>query len=157
MAPEGHLLHKQYDPLDSFTILDGHGPIPKNQLGITPILVYQATIYPQGRMKGIVLKGIDSNQTILELPIEKVKTSEAKFPVIIGKRLAESAKLNKGDEVQIRWRDKNGTDPIIIANFFIYRWVLFLKVICNCFAYWLSIGLHIIISLCNHFLVMLLS
>jgi len=106
---EGHLLHKQYDPLDSFTILDGHGPIPKNQLGITPILVYQATIYPQGRMKGIVLKGIDSNQTILELPIEKVKTSEAKFPVIIGKRLAESAKLNKGDEVQIRWRDKNGT------------------------------------------------
>ena len=24
---EGHLLHKQYDPLDSFTILDGHGPL----------------------------------------------------------------------------------------------------------------------------------
>ena len=60
-------------------------------------------------MKGIVLKGIDSNQTILELPIEKVKKSLAKFPVIIGKRLAESTKLKKGDEVQIRWRDKNGT------------------------------------------------
>jgi ABC-type lipoprotein release transport system permease subunit len=106
---EGHLINKKYDPLDPYTILEGHGPIPENKKGLIPILVHQASIYPQGRMMGIILKGIDSKQQILKLPISKVINSKEEFPVIIGKRLAESAKLNIGDKLQIRWRDKNGT------------------------------------------------
>src|SRR5690606_33593517 len=31
------------------------------------------------------------------------------FPAVVGKRMAESAKLSVGDEVLLRWRDKNGT------------------------------------------------
>ena len=118
---EGHLLHNDYDPLDSYTILDGHGQIPKRSIGMTPVLERQASVYPQGRMIGVVLKGIPSDQKILKLPTKKLNQNNEEFPVIIGKRFAESAKLKKGDRVQIRWRDKNGTydaNTIIIEEIF---------------------------------------
>ena len=118
---EGHLLHNDYDPLDSYTILDGHGEIPKRSIGMTPVLERQASVYPQGRMIGVVLKGIPSDQKILKLPTKKLNQNNEEFPVIIGKRFAESAKLKKGDRVQIRWRDKNGTydaNTIIIEEIF---------------------------------------
>ena len=105
----GHLINEKFDPLDPYTILDGHGKIPKGIIGMTPILDRQASIYPQGRMISVILKGISSGQTILKLPTEIIKESKEEFPVIIGKRLAESSKLKKGDQVQIRWRDSNGT------------------------------------------------
>ena len=57
----------------------------------------------------IVLKGIDIRQSVLKIPTHILKQSKESFPVIIGKRLAESAKLNKGDKVQLRWRDAKGT------------------------------------------------
>ena len=113
---EGHLIYEKYDPLNPYTILNGHSSIPKEQKKLIPILVHQASIYPQGRIMGVILKGIDSKQQILKLPIDKILSSKEKFPVIIGKRLAESANLSKGDKLQIRWRDKNGTyDANIIS------------------------------------------
>ena len=118
---EGHLLHNDYDPLDSYTILDGHGEIPKRSIGMTPVLERQASVYPQGRMIGVVLKGIPADQKILKLPTKKLNQNKDEFPVIIGKRFAVSAKLKKGDRVQIRWRDKNGTydaNTIIIEEIF---------------------------------------
>ena len=72
-------------------------------------------------MIGVVLKGIPSDQKILKLPTKKLNQNKDEFPVIIGKRFAESAKLKKGDRVQIRWRDKNGTydaNTIIIEEIF---------------------------------------
>ncbi|MFZ1703952.1 MAG: FtsX-like permease family protein [Saprospiraceae bacterium] len=106
----GQLLNDAYDPFDPFTIQDGHGVLPSShQDGMVPILLRQATIYPQGRMVSIALKGIDINQKTLKIPTELIKQSNAIMPVIIGKRMAESAKLNIGDEVLLRWRDKNGS------------------------------------------------
>lgn len=105
----GHLRYKDYDPVDSYSILDGHGTIPLNSTGLTPILIHQASIYPQGRMMGIVLKGIPTDQTTITLPTQQLEESTAQFPVLIGKRFAESAKLSVGDNVLIRWRDSNGT------------------------------------------------
>ena len=105
----GHLINEKFDPLDPYTILDGHGKIPQENIGLTPVLERQASIYPQGRMISVVLKGISSEQEILKLPTKVLKESKEEFPVIIGKRLAESAKLNKGDRVQVRWRDSKGT------------------------------------------------
>ena len=118
---EGHLLHNDYDPLDSYTILDGHGEIPQRRIGMTPVLERQASVYPQGRMIGVVLKGIPADQKILKLPTKKLNQNKDEFPVIIGKRFAVSAKLKKGDRVQIRWRDKNGTydaNTIIVEEIF---------------------------------------
>ena len=106
---QGQLLHQDYDPLDPFTIQDSHGDIPASQGTLVPILLRQASIYPQGRMLSITLKGIDPAQTTLALPSARLDTTKAGLPAIIGKRMAESAHLKKGDQVLMRWRDKNGT------------------------------------------------
>ena len=49
----GQLRHKDYDPYDPYTILDSHAPIPENRPDLTPILIHQASIYPEGRMMNI--------------------------------------------------------------------------------------------------------
>jgi ABC-type lipoprotein release transport system permease subunit len=106
----GHLLNKDYDPFDPFTLLDGHGVIPESQTeNLIPVLIRQATIYPQGRMLSVQLKGIEADQNILKLPTQMLLESSANIPVIIGKRMAETSKLKEGDNVLMRWRDKNGT------------------------------------------------
>lgn len=106
----GHLINNEYDPYDPFTIQDGHGKLTAEQSeNLNPILIRQASIYPEGRMLAIALKGIEVEQQVLEIPTKQLKNSEANFPVIIGERMAETAKLKKGDEVLLRWRDKNGT------------------------------------------------
>ena len=61
---EGHLIYEKYDPLDPYTILEGHSKIPLNLNGLIPILDHQAFIYPQGRMMSVVLKGIDNRQSV---------------------------------------------------------------------------------------------
>ena len=105
----GQLRHKDYDPFDPYTILDSHAPIPEDRPDLTPILIHQASIYPEGRMMNIVLKGIDAGQQTLLLPTSSLSAKENQYPVIIGKRFAASSKLNLGDEVLLRWRDVNGT------------------------------------------------
>ncbi len=105
----GQLRHKDYDPFDPYTILDSHAPIPEDRPDLTPILIHQASIYPEGRMMNIVLKGIAADQQTLLLPTSSLSAKENQYPVIIGKRFAASSKLNVGDEVLMRWRDVNGT------------------------------------------------
>ena len=104
-----------YDRYDPLTFQDAHLPVSDeimevvNQKKLVPVLVVQATAYPQGRMKGVILKGIDPEQTILNLPTSEMIPSGDSDYAIIGKRMAESAKLKTGDKLLIRWRDKNGT------------------------------------------------
>jgi putative ABC transport system permease protein len=108
-AGQGHLLNENYDPYDPFSLLDGHGEIPANAENLAPILIRQASIYPDGRMISLALKGIATDQQAVELPTPALAESEAALPAIIGKRMAQSTKLEVGDEVLLRWRDKNGT------------------------------------------------
>lgn len=106
----GNLVNGRYDPYDPFSLQDGHGVLPdKLKKNLTPILIQQATIYPQGRMLPVQLKGIDVNQKVIKLPTRILKNSSAEFPVIIGTAMAASANLKVGDDVLLRWRDKNGT------------------------------------------------
>ncbi|MDD2633937.1 MAG: FtsX-like permease family protein [Bacteroidales bacterium] len=106
----GHLINEDYDQYDAFSIQDGHGVLAESkQENLTPILIQQGNIYPNGRMMSIRIKGIDSNQDVLRLPTQLLKDSKAEIPVIIGKRMSESAKVKIGDEFLLRWRDKNGT------------------------------------------------
>ncbi len=111
----GQYWHHSYDPYDPFTLLDSHGPLSPemekdiNAGTLTPILITQATIYPQGRMISILLKGIEPNQKILKIPSEKLAGNSYEIPVMIGTRMAEATRLNIGDLVTIRWRDANET------------------------------------------------
>jgi putative ABC transport system permease protein len=117
----------EYDPYDPYTIQDAHAAMSGDILqevknkNLVPVLIAQATAYPQGRMQGVILKGIDPDQTLLKLPTSTLKPSDEFDYAIIGKRMAESAKLKVGDMLLIRWRDKNGTfdaHEIKIASIF---------------------------------------
>lgn len=106
----GQFLEENYDPFDPFTLQDGHAAFHANESqDLIPILIRQATIYPDGRMLSVSLKGIQAQQEVLDLPTSALLESDAFIPAIIGKRMAESANLEEGDEVLLRWRDKNGT------------------------------------------------
>ena len=123
----GQLWHEGYDRYDPFTIQDSHGPI-KGKIremvegrDLAPLLITQATAYPSGRMVNIMLKGIAEDQRILAMPTALLASSKSDIPALIGKRMAKSIKIKKGDNLLIRWRDKNGTfdaREITIAGIF---------------------------------------
>lgn len=111
----GEYWHLQYDPFDPYCLQDAHKMLTDSLKkclvsgNLTPVLVTQATIYPEGRMENVLLKGIDPDQRILSLPVAQLKDTAGIVPVIIGSRMAESSGLKKGDITTLRWRDKNGT------------------------------------------------
>ncbi len=112
---DGQYWHPEYDRFDPYSIKDAHETMSDEILAevkrknLAPVLFVQATAFPQGRMEGVLLKGVDPEQNILKLPVDKLKPSDDYDYAIIGKRMAESAKLKTGDKLLIRWRDKNGT------------------------------------------------
>ncbi len=117
---QGHVLHPDYDPFDPFTILDGHGKI-ENTDGLEPILIRQASIYPDGRSISVALKGISTEQKNLEIPTERFAGIDSSIPLLIGDGMAESLHLEENDTMLLRWRDKNGTfdaaDATIVGVF----------------------------------------
>nr|MDA3905639.1 FtsX-like permease family protein [Bacteroidales bacterium] len=111
----GQFWHPDYDKYDHFTIADSYGAISNDiqnlikEDKLTPVLIRQVTIYPQGRLQGALLKGVDPNQQVLKLPTADIRNSQNKFAAIIGSAMADATKLKSGDHVLMRWRDKNGT------------------------------------------------
>ena len=111
----GQYWQANYDPYDPFTLNDSHAAVPsevKNDIDrglVTPILISQASIYPEGRIQSALLKGIDPSQKILELPAAKLDVKMEEIPAIIGTAMAKSTNLKEGDYVTVRWRDANGT------------------------------------------------
>lgn len=110
----GQYWQQNYDPYDPFTLEDSHAPIPaelQSQIeagDAVPILLTPASIYPQGRMRNIVLKGIDPKQNLLKIPTEYLEENSDELSAIIGRRTAKSTDLKEGDYVTLRWRDANG-------------------------------------------------
>lgn len=123
----GQIWHPAYDPFDQYCLQDAHGPVTgalaqmRAEGKITPILISQGAIFPHGRIQNVLLKGIDPDQKILQIPAFALKTTENSLPALIGKRMASYCKLHKGDRVTLRWRDKNGAfdaREILIADVF---------------------------------------
>lgn len=112
---KGQFWHHQYDPYDAFTITDSHAHIPAvfnpeiENKTMVPILIAQGTIYPEGRMQPVMIKGIPFNQTLLKIPSQKLDTLTDAIPAIIGTNMARSSHLKKGQRVILRWRDSKGT------------------------------------------------
>jgi ABC-type lipoprotein release transport system permease subunit len=111
----GHYWQNEYDPYDALTLDDAHGKIPTELQKIitenkaTPILIRQATIYPNGRFQNALLKGIAPEQTVLSIPSTVLKTDEETIPALIGSRMSKTTGLKIGHYVTVRWRDANGT------------------------------------------------
>lgn len=107
---QGQLINSAYDALDPFTIMDGHGDISAVMSDdLTPILIQQASIYPENRVMNVLMKGIDPNQTILEIPTELLDTTTEELPMLIGSSMSRTTGLKKGDKTLMQWRDVNGT------------------------------------------------
>jgi len=111
----GQLWQKAYDPYDPLSIEDAHAAVPASLQGLVesktaaPILIRQATIYPRGRFRSILLKGIDPSQRVLSLPTGVLNAPGEPVPALIGTRMAKSAGLTKGDVLAVQWRDVHGT------------------------------------------------
>ena len=111
----GQYWHQSYDPYDPLTLEDAHGTIPPQLQSLvaaqtaTPMLIRRGTIYPQGRFRSILLKGIDPDQGILSIPSGLLKDSSGGIPAIVGSRMAKSIDAHKGDLVTVQWRDIHGT------------------------------------------------
>jgi putative ABC transport system permease protein len=123
----GQYWHEQYDPFDPFTLNESHALVPeelKEEIAkgnVEPSLIVSGTIYPQGRMQSISIKGVNPNQTIFMLPTNKLDTITDAVPAIIGSVTSRNLKLGVGDFVTIRWRNASGmfdaTDVVITAIF----------------------------------------
>ncbi len=118
----GHFWQETYDPFDSFSLQDAHSPVPPALLSwiekgrATPILMQPATIYPDGRLLPVLLRGIDPDQTILDLPTRFLEVKDETLPVLIGQRMAKVTGLSTGDKVTLRWRDANGAFDALDAH-----------------------------------------
>lgn len=112
---DGVFWHENYDPYDPFTLAESHGEITgvfkeaANEGTVVPVLISEATIYPEGRIQSILLKGIQPEQKILKLPSHLLNSNGNEIPAIIGKRMAKNNHLKEGDIMLVRWRDANGT------------------------------------------------
>ncbi len=114
---EGAYWHPNYDPFDPITFKNAHDKTPESLKDIVQkndaveILVSQGTIYTDGRVLPIIMKGIDPNQDILDIPSNHLNDNglDDTYPVLIGSRMANYSNLSVGDTFDIMWRDKHGT------------------------------------------------
>ena len=112
----GAYWHPEYDPLDPFSYEDSHG-IPPDDINdlidnntAFSVLVSQASIYPNGRMMPVMMKGSAPEQSIINLPTQSLlKDTDGLIPVLIGRGMANYTQLKVGDSFAIRWLDANRT------------------------------------------------
>ena len=112
----GAYWHPEYDPMDPMTFEDAHSIIPRDikllvdQKKAVPVLVSQASIYPNGRIMPVIMKGISSEQNIVNMPTDALSGhEEIAIPVLIGKGMASDTKLEVGDAFTMRWLDADRT------------------------------------------------
>ncbi|MBU2513094.1 FtsX-like permease family protein [bacterium] len=125
----GQYWHKNYDPFDPLTLQDSHAEIPNplkdavQKREAVPVLMISGSVYPRGRVLPAILKGIPANQTILQLPFDKLSTQspEGTIAAMVGKRMARQTQLAEGDIITVQWRNSKGAfnaiDLIIVHIF----------------------------------------
>jgi ABC-type lipoprotein release transport system permease subunit len=110
----GQYWQEKYDPYDPLTLEDAHAPLPPALQRLvaegkaTAVLVLQGSIYPRGRMRSILLKGIDPGQKVLSFPTAALEAPGTDLPALVGARFAKSVGLARGDLLTLRWREPGG-------------------------------------------------
>ena len=112
----GTYWHPEYDSMDPRTFEDSHSTIPTkikkliNQKQAFAVLVSQASIYPNGRIMPVIMKGVTPDQNIVVMPTNVLtEHSNITIPVLIGNGMAKNANLEVGDSFTIRWLDADRT------------------------------------------------
>jgi len=121
----GQYWHPAYDPYDPLSLENAHGMPPADvrelveQGRAIPILIASGTMYPEGRLRPVLLKGIPPDQELLVLPtraLDQGGQDVEEIPLLLGTRMAESTGLGIGDLVTLQWRDVNGTIDALDAQ-----------------------------------------
>lgn len=121
----GHFEHPAYDAYDPLTLADAHGAVPPALAALAatgkaaPVLVIQGTIYPQGRLITVQVKGVEPAQSVVNIPTSFLSSAAGSdIPALIGERMARLSGLKPGDRVTLQWRDARGTfdarDAVIV-------------------------------------------
>ncbi len=107
----GQYWQQKFDPYDPFSYEDSRMKIPQaiKDEDTVEFLASQGVIYPQGRMKNIIFKGVEAEQELLELPTQKLKHEKGKYKMMLGHRTAGKLKVKTGDKLMLRWRDTKGS------------------------------------------------
>tara|TARA_B100001989_G_scaffold253236_1_gene239095 strand:- start:2052 stop:3221 length:1170 start_codon:yes stop_codon:yes gene_type:complete len=112
----GAFWHPNYDPYDPITFEDSHSITPSILTDLVKsnealeVLVSQASIYPDGRVVPVIMKGITLEQEILNIPTKEILKYEGEnIPILIGRGMSKYTKLSIGDTFIIRWMDDNRT------------------------------------------------
>ena len=113
----GHYRSPDFDILtptewedNTFKVPDALKPLSSSQKA--EVLVQQGQLYPNRRLYPVQLRGIDIDQTLLDLPLAGMKSYPAivedVIPAVLGIKMAKKAHLKKGDTVVLKWRDRFG-------------------------------------------------
>ena len=111
----GQYWHAAYDPYDPLTLRDAHGRLTPGLVALvergeaTPVLILQGSLYVRGRVRPVLIKGIDPGQTLLRFPSSLMTAPAGMIPALSGARMGKNAGMAKGDEVTLQWRDARGT------------------------------------------------
>ncbi|MFC2061192.1 ABC transporter permease [Elusimicrobiota bacterium] len=121
-AGAGQYWQEDYDPFDPIALDESNAEI-KGYLDdliksskAFPQLIVPGTIYPQGRMTNIILRGVTPDQDILKLDFTALNNKTGDIPVILGTRMAGKLGLKEGDYLTVRFRDAMGTFDAIDAR-----------------------------------------
>lgn len=110
----GQYWQEKYDPYDPLTLEQAHASLPPALQALVTdgraaaVLILQGSIYPRGRMRSLLLKGIDPAQRVLAFPTSSLAAPGPGLPALIGERFARAAGLAAGDTVTLRWREPGG-------------------------------------------------
>ena len=120
----GQIWNEKYDPFDPAVLGEANGEIPENLRNMIekgdacPLLILPGAIYPKGRFKNAMLKGVMPDQECLQLNFSALKSTspDDQLSVIIGRRYAAQLGLKKGDMLTLRWRTRAGAFDALDAE-----------------------------------------
>jgi ABC-type lipoprotein release transport system permease subunit len=121
----GHYRTPDFDLLSPMEWEDETFKTPDTLSGLPPsdkaeVLVLQGQIFPNRRLFPVQLRGIEIQQALLDLPLNKLLEWKAPvddvIPIIIGKQMAGKSHLHIGDGVVLRWRDRFGAVDALDAK-----------------------------------------
>ncbi|OGW16904.1 MAG: lipoprotein releasing system transmembrane-like protein, partial [Nitrospinae bacterium RIFCSPLOWO2_12_FULL_47_7] len=76
------------------------------------VLLVQGQMFPHRRLYPVQLRGVEMEQTLLNLPLDNLRSRSSEIgsaiPVVLGINMARNAHLKKGDTVILKWRDRFG-------------------------------------------------
>ncbi len=103
-----------FDPYDPLTLEQSHRVLPDTLAQLVEsgqavaILVVPGTVFVQGRMVPVLLKGISTPQTVLKIPTQVLIDSTGDLPVLLGAQMAKKLNVKVDDYPTLQWRDKEG-------------------------------------------------